>query len=309
MKDILYSSTDARQSPMWGDYLSKIGWKIEWVENIQIFIRPLPFLPFSIIKIQHPLPPIPFKKIDQIAKKNKALATILEPHNFKFAEKSFLDNGYSISKLRFAHTATTKIDLTKPEKEIFKDFSENAKRNIRKAQENLLVKNYFLKEIKNFEEVFLQFFALFSSMQKIKKIMLPGKTEQSKRLKAFAKNSFILFAYLKKSNGPIAALWIFFYKDVAYYMQTGTSELGYKLMANYLLTLEAIKQSKKLKLKVFDFEAIYDPRYKSDHKSWIKFSEFKKRFHGQIIEYPPSYIKFYNPFFKLFYLCMTYFSK
>ncbi len=88
-------------------------------------------------------------------------------------------------------------------------------------------------------------------------------------------------------------------------MQTGITPTGYQTNANYLLVWEGLNWAKRNRFKVWDFDAIYDQRYPKLHKSWKKFTEFKSRFHGKKIEYPPPQIKFYSLIFKLFYLCET----
>src|SRR3989344_4501057 len=100
-------------------------------------------------------------------------------------------------------------------------------------------------------------------------------------MQAFKNNSVLLFAYENNVDAldPIACLWLGYYKNVSSYLQTGITKRGYELLANYFLVLEAIKFSKKNKIEVFDFESIYDERYKNEHKDWIGYSEFKKRFH------------------------------
>lgn len=116
-------------------------------------------------------------------------------------------------------------------------------------------------------------------------------------MKAFENNSVLIFAYFEKK--PIAVVWLGYFDKVITYLQTGIAPEGYKSLANYLLVWEGIKWAKKKGIKVFDFESIYDARNPHENKRWIGFSEFKKRFHGEIVNYPSSYVKYYNLFFKL----------
>src|SRR5260370_39271191 len=112
-------------------------------------------------------------------------------------------------------------------------------------------------------------------------------------MNAFKDTSILLFAYEKGGSDPIGAIWMAYYDNVISYFQTGITEKGYNLLANYLLVWEGLKLAKKLKLDVFDFETVYDPRYAKDHVRWKGYTEFKKRFHGTVVEYPPSWIKLY----------------
>lgn len=294
---------DIRQSKEWGDYLSAIGWKIEKINGNQAFIHPLPFLKYSIIKIQHPKNPLSFSKIDLLAKRHKALFVILEPESRGFVEQDFWQNGYQKNKTSLTHTNTIYIDLKKTKDKIFSNFGENAKRNIKKAlKNNLEIKIISLKkEISDLE--FKKFYSLLSNLTHLKKFYVPGYNEFHKKMLAFKNSSFIFFAYEKNSPEPIAAVWLGILEDRAVYMNTGITKKGYETLANYLLVWESIKFAKNKKLPLFDFEGIYDPRFPHERKSWKNFSEFKKKFHGRIIEYPCSYTKIYNPIYKFFDLC------
>ncbi len=301
MNNLILKAPDPRQSPQWGEYMKGIGWQVEWADKTQVFIRKIPYLPFSFIKIQRPIAPITFKKIDQVAKKYHALSAIVEPHLYRFKDMDYLKHGYEISKMHYSHTATIKLDLTQSLDKLFKSFSENARRNIRKSQTNNLdLKIINLKKEKTDLE-FRKFFDLLVSLTKMKKFFIPGYSEFYKKMNSYKKTSYLLFALEKGNKYPLAGLWLAYDKQVMFYTQTGILARGYQTLANYFLAWEAFKLAKKLNLKVFDFEAIYDPRYPKERRRWVKFSEFKRRFHGEIVEYPPSYIKFYSLPFKIFY--------
>lgn len=305
MGDPLYSAIDARQTPEWGHYMSKIGWISESIDNTHILIRPLKPFPWSMVKISHPVGPIPFAHIDKLAKKYHAFAVIIEPHIYKYDENSFKSNHYRVSAWRYAHTATIKINTAIAENDLFASFSENARRNIRKAEKlNLAVEIIALKNEHTDLHV-KRFYSLLESLHQMKKFDIFSYEEYSKKINAFKETSYLLFAYSKNNKDPIGAVWIAHYQHVMSYLQTGITQEGYNMSANYLLVWEALKLAQKFKLDVFDFESIYDPRYPSDHVRWKGYTEFKKRFHGRLIEYPTSWIKLYNPFFKLLYLCFT----
>ncbi len=129
---------------------------------------------------------------------------------------------------------------------------------------------------------------------------VPPYEEYRKKVEAFKETSFFLFAY--HNNKPVAVVWYATFQEVLVYLQTGIVQKGYDLFANYLLVWEGLKIGQKLKRKVFDFETIYDDRYPKEHVKWKGYTEFKRRFHGIEVNYPPSYIKFYNPVIKFIYL-------
>ena len=300
MKTTLENAFDFRQSPYWKLYMQKVGWVVETVDGIQIYIRTLPFA-ISFIKIQHPLEKIPFKKIDALAKKYHAVSVIIEPHILGYEKDVFIKNKYDITSMHHAPTATRKIDIHKPLEEIMNSFSENAKRNVKKAQKNnLTIKTVLAKDDKA-HKYFEQFFALQKNLTAMKKFYAPGYAESKKKYQALKGGSFFVFAYEKNNPKPIAAVWYGYYTNVVTYLQTGITQKGYDLLANYLLVVDGIKIGKKLGCNVFDFESIYDKRYPKEAKRWIGYSEFKSRFHGEEVYYPPTWIKIYNPVFQWFY--------
>lgn len=210
--------------------------------------------------------------------------------------------------MQFAHTATIKIDLKRSEKDLLSSFSENAKRNIKKAQKNdLEVKTVWFKDDKD-SLYFKKFYLLLTTLAKMKKFYAPSYEEYYKKMSAFGTSSVMLFAYEKGESEPLAVIWLASYGKIITYMQTGITTRGYELLANYLLVWEGMRLAQKLKMEIFDFETLYDPRFPKENKDWKGYSEFKKRFHGTLIEYPTPWIKIYNPFFKYIYSIVSLFN-
>lgn len=291
---------DLRQTKSWGKYLSSINWKVENINGRQIFIKKLPLLPYSLIKIQRPKNPLPFLKINQLAKKHKALFVLIEPSQENFHEEIFFKMDYARSKMTQAHTATIQIIIPQTESLLWKSFSENARRNIKKALKNkLMIKTISLNKNKN-DPAFKNFFGLLKNLTNQKKFYIPGYDEFHKKMLAFKKNSYLFEAFDNQKN-LLASLWISISDNTAHYMHVGTNQDGYRFLANYLLVWESLKFAQKKGLKFYDFEGVYDPRFPKERRSWQKFTEFKKRFHGTIIEYPYPQIKFYNPLLKILY--------
>jgi lipid II:glycine glycyltransferase (peptidoglycan interpeptide bridge formation enzyme) len=302
------NATDARQIPEWAAFMQGIGWKVEKINGVQIFIRKVPFFNHSMIKIQHAAGPFDFQKIDEIAKQNNALFTLLEPLPYNFNLEEAKKSGYIKSHLKVTHTANELIDLRPDEQTIFNSFSENARRNIKKAQKNnITIKHIYLKDEKD-DTQFKIFFDLLVNIGKMKKFYIPDYKEMSAKMQAFKQITMLSFAY-NAQNEPIAVVWYAIKDDQIWYLHTGITPEGYNLLANYLLVWEGIKEAKKHNVQLFDFEALYDPRYKSDQKAWIGFTDFKKRFHGEIIEYPGPWIKIYNLPYKIIYTIGSIFSR
>lgn len=303
MKQHIILAHDARQTRQWGEYLQAMGWRTEVIDTTYLFIKRIPFINASFIKIQHPQGPLLFEKIDKCARKNNALWMLIEPHAAYYDEKEYIQHGYQKSKILQAHTATIKIDLTQQENDLFKSFSDNAKRNIKKSQkENLEVRIIFMKEKKNWK-YFDVFYSLLVNLGKMKQFYVPSYNEYYKKMTAFKNTSLLMFAYEK--NKPIGVVWYVCFDNVIAYFQTGIAKRGYETLANYLLVWEGLLLGKKLGLAVFDFESIFDPRYPKNVVQYKKYTEFKTRFHGNVIEYPSPWIKIYSWWGKILYSMET----
>jgi lipid II:glycine glycyltransferase (peptidoglycan interpeptide bridge formation enzyme) len=65
---------------------------------------------------------------------------------------------------------------------------------------------------------------------------------------------------------------------MAFYWHNGSLDIGKKLFAPTLCIWEAILECKRRRLKVFDFEGLYDERFPNKNTSWKGFSRFKLGF-------------------------------
>ncbi len=307
MQSLTQYALDARQTSNWAQYMESIGWIAKKVNNTYIYVREIKPFKHSLVKIQHAKEQPDFQKIDEIAKEHNALFVILEPYNIEYNEELLKSNGFIKSKLKSAFTSTVLIDLKATEENILASFSENARRNIKKAIANKLrVEHIFTNEQKTDTSQFEKFYALYKELGKTKGFYVLPYSECLKKLQAFQNNSILSFAYEPDNPQPIAVVWYLYFDNTLVYNHTGITQRGYDLQANSLLVWEGIKQGKKLGMKVFDFESVYDPRYPSENKKWLGYSEFKKRFHGETIFYPRAWIKIYNLPYKIIYLCSTF---
>lgn len=307
----LFTSTDARETKQWADFLARIGWNVQKLNKTYIFIKKMPFINSSAIKIQHQRGPLPLKKIESLAKKHRAFYVLIEPHPIGYSEKEFIANGYSPSKEHFAHTATMKIDLKPSLEKIHASFAESARRNIKKStKNNLTTKCIAVKDINIKDKTYLQmFYKLSKHLATMKKFYIPSYQEHLQKLKAFKKNVYLYFAYEEGNTEPIAVVWYTYFDHVLAYFQTGITKRGYELGANYLLIWKGIELGKKLGAHVLDFEAVYDARYPHEHPSRKGYTEFKSRFHPTLVQYPPTWHKFYNIPFKIIYSIGTMFNR
>lgn len=90
------------------------------------------------------------------------------------------------------------------------------------------------------------------------------------------------------SGNIIAAGLVFDDSLTRYNLQGAQSELGRKLHATGILTIELIKQAREKGLKCFDFWGIA-PEDAPENHPWANFTRFKKTFHGVQKEYLGTY--------------------
>jgi hypothetical protein len=96
------SAYDIRQSPQWGEYMKSIGWEVYSVNGNLMYAKKMPLLKRPIIKMQHPYYTLDLKKIDEIAKKKKALMLTIEAQESNYSKEVLLKNGYKESKISYA---------------------------------------------------------------------------------------------------------------------------------------------------------------------------------------------------------------
>lgn len=302
---ILEKATDARQTELWSVFMQKLGWTVEEIDGYYVFIRKIPLFNHALIKIQHSRGVPPLDKIEEIAKRNNALFVLIEPTSIGYTEDLYKKNGYMRSKMKTAYSANILIDLVKTDQEILESFSENARRNIKKAEKAGITISENLTDDNSYQHKVDMFYELHKMVSVKKKFYIHPYSEFTAKAEAFKDNGFFLFAFQKGEQKPVGAIWFGEKDKTVYYINTGMNEEGYAKNANYLLLWEGIKIAKQKGLEVLDFEGIFDERNKQENKKWKGFTEFKKKFHGETIYYPPSWIKIYNLPYKILYICVS----
>src|SRR3989344_3113415 len=280
---------DLHQSPLWAQYLEKLGWEAKEIKNSKfnpfdqlrvdpeqsrrikiqnyIYIKNLSFFG-SILKAPKIDLPLPFSQIDIIAKEKKALFVKIEPNfpinntgNYKKIYASLKRNQYSQDKWALTNTKTIQIDLRLSEEELLKNMEKDTRYSIKASQR---------KGVKTKWEIF------------------------SKKTAAT-----ILFAYPpNNSERLLAAAMVFFWDNISYYLHAASSAQKRDFFAPYLILWETIKLSKKRGCETLDLEGISDNRIPYT-KKWQGFSHFKRGFGGKEVTFIGSFTKYYNPLVKL----------
>ncbi len=274
---------DIRQSNNYGDYMQSLAWLVETAGGGKVFIRHLPLvIYFSVIKVQRPTD-IDFEELNSIAKKHHALFVKIEPDinaKYKIADTKFSSDNWPLLPTK---TLILNLDLD------IKSSPKDTRYEIRKA-ESLGVAVGKSTDIE-------LFYKLLQETMKIGHWSVPIHKEVVNLWRSFQLNrSQILIAI--NQNKPVGGCLLIWDGDTAHYMYAALTKEGRKLGAAYVVMWEAIKFCQKRGLKSLDLEGIYDDRFPSHTKNWQGFTKFKMGWGGRIVEYPGSYIKYYNPIAK-----------
>jgi len=273
---------EIQQTKQYRIYLENINWKTIKVDNVNIYLKKIPFS-FNIAKIQRSdiLPKT--QNLIDILKLNKIKLVAIEPTEKinqidldKLTEK-LKKSKFIINKSPFLSTKTIIIDLSKTEDEIFTNFSQAKRRAIRKAVKNnvTVVESESISQlikIKNKSAGFAGFITTWG---------------QDKLWDSFAPdNAKILLSYSKNNELIAGVLLLFDDNQTSNYWIAGSTKKGKKLAAPSLIVWEALKISKRNGAAKFDFQGIWDERLPHLNNKWHGFSKFKKGFGGEEKYYP-----------------------
>jgi hypothetical protein len=266
---------DIRQTVQYANYLSKIGWGVERVGEINYFIKKFPLVG-SILKVQRP-EEIRINKIRELSKKYRAFQIIIEPKT-DFDAKFILSLSFKLSKSPYLPTKTLILELVRSEKELLKGMKKDARR---------VVGGYVTPDIAFYKYEKLNTMGCFHEVWRgavgIKKYVPPLSHLQSLK-KSFKDNALFL---IYKDAGAIFLIA----DEIAYYWQAFNGKIARKNLYQYKIIWEGILWAQKNGAKIFDFEGIYDERF--PNKSWLGFTHFKKSFGGYELKYPGTFVKWF----------------
>jgi len=271
---------DLQQSPLYARYITKLKWKVETLDGVNIFVRTFIFMG-TFVKIQrmNHLPDI--DKVKQFLINHQAKFVVLEPGS-TLSQKEFYLWAAEIKKITtvmdvpYLPTKTIRILLEGSEEEIFKRFSEAKRRAVRRAIKNEIVVEEsdqirLLIKVKN-KSAGLFGFITTSGLKELWEAFRP-------------QGATIVLAYQKDNTNPIAGIILIFWEKTAYYWIAGSSKQGKKLFAPTLLVWEAMKISKQHGMTSFDFVGVWDERFPKENKDWLGFTKFKEGFGGKEFYY------------------------
>lgn len=283
---------DIRQSPQFASFMQDLGWKVEKIDSINIYLKKFPLIGY-FAKIPRPTLPIPFSGISEFANKTRIFRLKIAPNvlntnkDYFSLREQFFEHDYRIENSPFNPTVDIHIDLTREIEQIFKNFKEAKRRGVRRAIKNEII----VRESDSYDD-FIEIrkkqyapmgFLLVNEMKNLWKNFYPDNTSLLLAHISTSKTN-----QLQKSVGGILLL---FYEKIAYYWYASATNEGKKLFAPTLLVWEALKLSKKRDCKLFVFEGIYDERFPKAANSWKGFTKFKEGFGGKKIVYLENFTR------------------
>ena len=256
---------DLRQSPAYAAYMRSLGWQA--IKGA--FIKPIPFLPFTLIKIQRPI------RLPNLAvlKKFRPVYISYEPQVGSKPPKSFKPSTPLLP------SKTIRLNLTLGLTRLLAGMHPKTRYNLKKHRMPVTV----FRGDKVSDKILKQFFQIYRNNSRRQHFWGVNFSQLKSLVTCFGKNAYLFFCHE-------GGLLILVYDKVAYYSHNAATLEGRKQFAPTILTWEAIKLSKKLKCHRFDFEGITDERFRLTRK-WAGFTRFKQGFGGKEISYPGAFAR------------------
>lgn len=276
---------DYHQTVQYATVMERIGWDAVFVSGQLLFSRRVG--PIAIAKFQRPQT-IDFEALSKVQKRLHIVQVFVEPG------LSLLPNGDEWRKYglhattnHHAYTKTAILDLSMPIEKILRNCSVNIRRDIVKSEASKIrIETTQFADLteKQRDEIL----ALHDRWGKERSIIgydngflraiWVGFAQHGYMITAFDKEKLVGAFFLLLVNG--VGLYFYVFTDPRY-KQTGISSR---------LAIEAIKRSMEEGCDIFDFCSVFDERYPTENPRWKGFSEFKRRFHPQYIEYPQAFV-------------------
>ena len=285
--------TDLRQARAYWRYMKSLGWR--GVDGA--FVKKLPFLALSLVKIQRP------ERQPNLAalKKFRPIYISYEPAVNHKPPAGFRPGSPLLP------SRTIWLDLRKSQKKLLQEMRPKTRYNIKK----LRITDYGLRITQGSQlsdDQLAAFYQIYRENAKKQRFWGASFTQLKSLATCFGKKAYLIIARRMAQAGEsrrqglagndvIGGLLILVHDRVAYYSHNAATNEGRRLFVPTILTWEAIKLAKKLGCHTFDFEGIDDPRFPVTRK-WTGFSRFKKSFGGKEVNYPQALVKWQVPLYR-----------
>ena len=281
--------------------MQTLGWQISQIGTTRIFIKKLPLLPVSLIKILRHRLLLAAKTLGRLQRQHHALITKQEPF---LVEKQAGSKVY-FRVLRGNHwpllpTKTLWLDLTYPETKILAKMRPKTRYNLKIATNNCLNAQVISGDRINSQQL-VRFYQLWSSNKPHNWLFKPRFSELKSLVESFGNKCFFVFinksplpplckrggipSFEKRGLGRISTNSVacslqLTSKNMAFYWHNASTDWGKKLFAPTLCIWEAIQEAKRRNTIIFDFEGVWDERFPQLNRGWQGFTRFKQGFSG-----------------------------
>lgn len=296
---MLNSTPHYTQSKDYTNYMKKIGWMIIPLNRQHFaYVKKIPFIKKSIIKIPRTPVVINYSTIDELAKKYRALIVKLEPgtvvtDNNVTSLQILKDHGFYADKFPILQTKTIVVDLKLTQTQLLASFRPETRHHLKKSwTQNLLAEISTNDNSVESTRAFKAFYDLFERCARERKFYSPFRTQMQALWDSFGNKAAIILVYEKGGNKPLSGALILTRQNTAYYKFGASTPLGRKHFSSYFLFWEMIKWAKEKGLNTFDLEGIYDSRYQRTRK-YHGITQFKRGWSKNEVTYLGSFSKYY----------------
>lgn len=223
------------------------------------------------------------QRIRDDAKKEKCLTLYLSPTSPIAGEISERKK----SERHVQPEATRVIDLTQSDEEILRQMHSKGRYNIALAQK------HGIEVMKGAESDISAFYELLKSTGGRDGFKISQKSHYTRFLTSLPQ-SFILIA--KHQGKPVSGLIGVQWGSTAFYYYGASSYEHRNLMAPYLLQWEAMRRMKAQGCTRYDLLGISPDTATDD--PWQGISDFKRKFGGTVVNYPPEQMIVLKPLLK-----------
>jgi hypothetical protein len=270
---------DLRQTEEYARYMSLRGWTVERVGGNAVFVRKMPVVPFSVLKMQRFDKEFDEVELVEVKKRYGVFYSILEPEIG--VSLDFCKNlGYGVSRSPYLPSASIRI-LIDQKGGWRDDYDKETRRLIKKnaaASKVVKVSNGDSKSLWRF----------WSAWGETLRGYRPGWDDFCLLLDAFGDRARVVV--VREDEEDVAGAVVLYSDDTAYYFFAWTNGRGREMAAQYVLVDNEIGMAAKNGLSFWDFEGVEDSRF--PRKSWRGFSRFKAGFGGEVVEYPGCFSRF-----------------
>ena len=270
---------DLRQCRKYGTFLRRQGWKVERAKTkkgnfVQMVIKKIPMLPFSIMKCQRFMYEPENEQLDWLKRRYRVVYSIWEPASDK-AKDYCIRKKMEQKRGGYLPGTSIVVDLRRNKKKIWLGLNKDTRRVIRKASE---------VEVEHITGAKKRWMA-WKSWRQCGRGYVPRYRVLENMAKSFGKDMVVVVG--RDREKIVAGEVLLICEKKVYYYYAWASRSGRRIGAQAKLVWEGMMKMKDRGVKFWDFEGINDVR--NPRKSWVGFSRFKMNFGGEKVIYPLSY--------------------